>query len=503
MKPGLKFVQLEDRLTPALNVLMTGGDLLITGTPVSTSYDTRDGGWNEEVSIIRTEGDNFQVKDGTNVLGTYNVSGNLTLDFDSINNDVVVDLNGGTLKGNLSVDLGLGDIDTDSDNYVSVINGAIVGDAKFTGVAGDLTVALGIPIERTKFFHYGYIWLYDQGLNGVSPVTVGKGVKVESVANGNSYDEFQLGGGSTVGTDVLSNGVRTTISGTVARDAIVRGNKSELTIAATGIVGDDARVFSTGTSADSKMTVAGKVAEDIQVESTGAAKATISGTVQRDTFVRANKADLTVTATGTVGDDARVFAIGSEEADFYSANLTVAGKVGDDTQVESSGAAKATISGSVMGDASVQASNLYTVSRSVSAFMDVTGLVGQDVSVNVVGGGPVWTTIAGTVNGNVAVKSTNSTSVRLDVTASGQVGKDLTLDTTTDSGRVNVIVAGKVNKNVVLQTEANVTDVTVTGQVVGGLSLTDGDGRLTVSISDPALKARAVILPGEGSYTLN
>jgi hypothetical protein len=132
MKPRLSFLQLEDRLTPALNVFLSGGNLLITGTPLATSPGTWVG-FNEAVSVSRTQGDNYLVTDGDTVLGTYAVTGNLTLDFESIDNDVVVDLNGGTLRGNLSIDLGQGDIDQGTTNYITVVDGTVAGGVSFSG----------------------------------------------------------------------------------------------------------------------------------------------------------------------------------------------------------------------------------------------------------------------------------------------------------------------------------------------------------------------------------
>ncbi len=88
--------QLECRLVPTMVATYVGGSLYLRGTP------------NAELDIIRTAGSNFQVKDGANLIGNFNILGNLSVSLASRKADVKIDVNGGVIPGNVSLDLGAG-----------------------------------------------------------------------------------------------------------------------------------------------------------------------------------------------------------------------------------------------------------------------------------------------------------------------------------------------------------------------------------------------------------
>jgi hypothetical protein len=101
---------LESRLVPSVTAASKGGNLTVTGTPDAVSVAS-DVGWNQQLAVVRVAGDTYRVTDGPKVVGAFAATKSISLKLASIDNDVVVDLAGGALAGDLTIDLGAGDRD--------------------------------------------------------------------------------------------------------------------------------------------------------------------------------------------------------------------------------------------------------------------------------------------------------------------------------------------------------------------------------------------------------
>jgi hypothetical protein len=91
---------LEDRSVPSLNVIFSGGNLTLTGTPTSTPGI---------INITQNASGAFQVQDNTTSLGTYAVTGNITSM--TGNKDTTLSLNlaaGLSVPGNVTITTGTG-----------------------------------------------------------------------------------------------------------------------------------------------------------------------------------------------------------------------------------------------------------------------------------------------------------------------------------------------------------------------------------------------------------
>jgi hypothetical protein len=128
-------------LAPALTVLAAHGDLTLTGTPTATTV----------LEVQNVGGNNYQVTDGSTDLGTYQVTHDIRLRLDSIDNDVLVDLAGSTLPGSVLIDIGSGDRDPSTLNSVKLTSssagGKVLGDVTFNGGSGEEGWALGGALE--------------------------------------------------------------------------------------------------------------------------------------------------------------------------------------------------------------------------------------------------------------------------------------------------------------------------------------------------------------------
>jgi hypothetical protein len=128
---------LEDRTCPSLAINPIGPDLTIHGTPATTLAG---------LTITGAGGANFDVTDGLIDLGTFPVSGNLTLKLSKYNSPITLDLAGQALPGNLVLDLGAGNVFS-SARPISIISstpgGTVGGSIVIEGGSGDETVQIG------------------------------------------------------------------------------------------------------------------------------------------------------------------------------------------------------------------------------------------------------------------------------------------------------------------------------------------------------------------------
>ncbi len=130
---------LEDRTCPSLALKPIGSDLIIRGSP-STSL--------AGLTITGVGGTNFDVSDGLKDLGTFSLTGNLTLDLTRYNSPITLDLNGQALPGNIVFDLGAGNVFS-SPRPITIISstspGTIGGSVIVKGGSGDESLKIGAP----------------------------------------------------------------------------------------------------------------------------------------------------------------------------------------------------------------------------------------------------------------------------------------------------------------------------------------------------------------------
>lgn len=139
----------ESRLTPAVNLIYTGSHLTVIGDEADNT-----------ITLQTTAAGDVNVNTGVN-LGTYRVTGNVTVRGNNGADVVTVDLdtNAQPLPGNLRVDLGLGD-------DALVVDGSnIAGDLRAVGGTGDDGLILGgaaaLAVGGSLF------WNGNSGLNSV------------------------------------------------------------------------------------------------------------------------------------------------------------------------------------------------------------------------------------------------------------------------------------------------------------------------------------------------
>jgi hypothetical protein len=303
---------LEDRVIPAMSVLSQGGNLLITGTPAATS-PLPTVGWAEALTVTRVSVNLYEVVDGPVDLGTYPVAKNITIRLDSIDNDIIVDLAGGRLPGDLTVDLGAGDRNRFTPNRVVLAGGGEVGGSvTFLNSSSDEFFAIGETLVQSSFQYVdasGRLITYHYTSFAESPVAV----KEDATAIGQPVsqpfeDGLLLGAGSAVERDVLTRRITYTLTdGDVGRDltALATETPGGIGFRATGKVGRDISVVGAATAPGyySYVLALGPVGRDVGIELDGGfAFAIVSGPLGRDVRMAINDGSA-FAAVGDVGRD--------------------------------------------------------------------------------------------------------------------------------------------------------------------------------------------------------
>lgn len=309
--------RLEDRRTPALSVLSQDGDLIVSGTPEAATADPFVG-WSDPLSVTRLNGDWYRVIDGAHDHGKFRVTRNISLNLAGFDNNVVVDLAGGRLAGDVTIDLGVSDRDPATANLVVVGGGGRVGGSvtllgasvASSGVspfdAGGVVV--GARLTRGQFVIEGKTYHYTAAED--SPLTVGRDVTVVGQTGaGSAEDVFFLGRGSVVERDVITQQVaHTLIAGAVVRDVTALATDPEglLNLAESGSVGRDLRYTATGTGG-AVAVLFGAVGRDAIVTFAAPAGARslllTAGGVGRNMTVTDGAGDLEVVVGAGVGRD--------------------------------------------------------------------------------------------------------------------------------------------------------------------------------------------------------
>ncbi len=136
----LTLEQLEDRMTPALTLSFYAGSLTISGTPSNT------------LTIAGTGGTSYSVTDGAHTLGSFNITGNLTLNLASHPGFITLNLNGQTFAGNVLMNLGVGNTSQTAIEPIFVYGGTtsqINGNLTVNGGSGDEALELGVVASNT------------------------------------------------------------------------------------------------------------------------------------------------------------------------------------------------------------------------------------------------------------------------------------------------------------------------------------------------------------------
>ncbi|MBX7102437.1 MAG: hypothetical protein K1X57_00045 [Gemmataceae bacterium] len=127
----LRLLNLEDRLAPAVVAQFAAGNLTLTGDNTPNN-----------VSINLTLPNAVNVMANSVNVGTFNVTGNLTVNLGTASDTVTVDLGGGTLPGNLSI--GTGPATSAKSDFVTLANGGVAGKLAVTTAGGADQVFVGV-----------------------------------------------------------------------------------------------------------------------------------------------------------------------------------------------------------------------------------------------------------------------------------------------------------------------------------------------------------------------
>jgi hypothetical protein len=207
VRPGLE--ALEGRWCPSLTAQIHHGDLVISGTPTGTNAT---GGLLIQGTAAHTN--NFTVKDGSMVLGTFHVTGDVVLNLTNHQTEGInVDLNSNSIPDDLLINLGAGN------SSGGATTGKIGGDLAVRGGSGsetfipgfqnnftDAPAAFGLRVGGDLTFDAkvggatsSSFDVMDTGAEAPAPPTVVVGGDVETTA----VDVVGLGPTTTVGESVF------------------------------------------------------------------------------------------------------------------------------------------------------------------------------------------------------------------------------------------------------------------------------------------------------------
>lgn len=504
---------LEAREVPALNLFYNGADLLLTGTPTA--------GAAAFLSVQNTGNSNFQVTDGALNLGTYHVTRDLTLRLNRFDTNVSVDLNGGTLGRNLSIDVGAGDTDPATAATVSLVT-----NAANARVNGDVTFRGGSGQERFV------IVTVDEG---ETPMDIGGSVRVLAAPVFTPIeDTFVLGAGATVHGNVSTSRVTyTTISGTVDGDVTANTTDSPggmgFEVTGTGVVHGDVTATGGATAASTATTLYYSYAR-------------MNGRTDGDLRYNITSGWALTSMRGKLGGDFRV-TLPDFDIPLRSHGLSVSGTVGGDTTIRSAGRLGADLYGLFRGDVTVVATGLsasvtndseiagdfrYTGSARTSSFIDLGAVVGGSALVDL--GGSAGTTARfvmydgdyGGVADVVSVKSrAGTTTVKIGYTeeyyfedengeltpytyqTGGAIGGDLKLDlgnganTFSFDGAAGSTLGGKLTYT----GGSGVDSLTITGKNRFAATIKTGAGNDTLAFAPDATVGSLTVDFGTGTDT--
>ncbi len=465
-----QFARLEDRVVPALAVAYNGESLALTGTPAVSGYpfdeDFFDFNYSKIVQVKHVSDHNYKVTDGTLNLGTYHVTGNISVKLPKFDTYVQIDVAGDALPGNVSVDLGAGDTDPSTDSGAQVINSAGPG-----GVLGNVSFKNG---AGTEGFAVLGRYEYDEDFNVVAshPIDIGGNVTVAGKAVATPVEDFfTLDNGTIHGNLSTSRITYTQSFGEVLGDVTANGVDSP------GGVGNF---------------IGGRVHGNVSIAGGATAPGYFSytylvGQVDGDATVKALGGSFAASMEGDLGGNFK-----------FSAGPTASSSVG--------------IYGSVGGNAKI---DLGGSSKSSANFF-VGGFVGGFIGDFTYEGGPAAeiggsltvTSTAGTNTvtvGSASKGSFGDTSYEFDYAAAIAGSVKIDLGNGTNSFSVTSLPQSEIGGKVTYQGGSGKDVVTINGQADYALAVNTGGGDDTVAFGTDARVGSAVIdfgkLPGVKVWT--
>jgi hypothetical protein len=204
--------QLEDRFCPSLTVRLLPGNLIVSGTPTGN------------IVVTETAPDVFQIMDGTANLGSYRDAGNLALNLTNHQGKSInINLNGNTLRGNLSINFGAGDTSSFAPIGTGIFGGTIAGSVTLMGGVGEEEVVPGFELIPAVPFvvphglnvggDFTFIGKANTGefnLNildtgGLFPPSTAPVVRIGGNLNTSAVDAIAIGPNTTIGRSLTDN----------------------------------------------------------------------------------------------------------------------------------------------------------------------------------------------------------------------------------------------------------------------------------------------------------
>jgi len=182
-RPMLRLERLEARDCPTVSISLIAGNLTISGRPTG------------DLLLKAINNNQIQVQDGTKLLGTYNVPGNVTVQLSSRPGAVNFDVNGKTVNGNVLFNLGNGYTGTGinpEDRSVNIYDGTVTTALGNGTIRGNVTIQAG---DGRELVGVGYI---HKTVAVDQPLTIRGNLTVVGRASLPSDENFQLGEGSEV-----------------------------------------------------------------------------------------------------------------------------------------------------------------------------------------------------------------------------------------------------------------------------------------------------------------
>jgi fibronectin-binding autotransporter adhesin len=401
--------QLEDRTCPSLAVTFLSGNLTVSGAPLGT------------LTLQETAPNRLQVTDTGVNLGTYAVTGNLTLNLTNhANGNVIINLTpaGGTpqsIPGNVSIDLGLGD--PTGTRAVRISGGRIGGNLSIQRGSGlehidlgqNVGAGPGVPLTIGGSASINLKISPTANLSAGDVLIVHSATRIGGNLNTTNVDNIFLvkptGGdaGSSVGGNLSASNAQENLGAFVTIDGLVGGNLS-----VTGSRSDDA------ITVDPTGTIRGNVSANLG-EGFNSFALLAGATVFGDVNLSAGAEDDTVTLSGAVGGSVSMNLGDGANVLAFNAGATVAGNLG--LTAGNGPNDLTTFAGSVAGNVALNlgnGDNTFTFAGSVGGSLSYTagngnnsvtigGANGFALTVRLGSGSNTFTYAAGTTVGSALI----------------------------------------------------------------------------------------------------
>jgi hypothetical protein len=438
---------LEDRAVPTVDVFYSGSSLLLRGAPnaISTSVPNT-------FSITRVTAGSpsqFRIMDGPTNLGTYQIVGNLNIQFTRRLVAVQLDLNQGLIPGNVLINQGTG-YHGPFDNFLNpgandiaitdksaAPSGLIGGSVQILGGSGQEITNVGGFFDNKGILQQGAITIGGNFTDNAKQSAVGTG------------DQLQVTAGTRIGGNVTTSNVDGVVLG--QQNIVIGGATQVMTIG--NNVNISANGVSTGINANIFGTVGGSVAVNSSAGTSGFNAFTMlpvatggGGSTPANSFIGGN---LTVAYGPAVGGNLFTIQGGAgATSSIVGGNVTWIdnSNAGPDSFALGRGAAggTATINGSlnvVMGNGSNAVT--FDGGGTVNKNLNFTGGNGT----NDLGGGGLGGVFSGNVFGSTAINLGNGTN---NFTPSGSLAGQLIYTGGNGSNTVDFQGAAGVSPTVVL-----------------------------------------------------